>query len=195
MRLCALSLPANCHSQGRPPTYRAPLSSKSLANFYLQYSHAILEHWGRGERLLLGDVDEYVASDQPTTISNILSCTGWPDQAHITRFDVMCSEDVCPGDGETEAKVWESPERYPLQHYGLMNRQKWSIRPPKVVVSPETVRHFFVHDGLVVPGGQDAPVPPKCGYIVHPRSLYSKRSNKTDFSHDVSWHWLFEKTL
>lgn len=144
-------------------------------------------------RVLLGDVDEFLVTDEPSNITQVLTCTGWPDQAHITRYDVMCSGDACPGDGENEAPVWRSPEKHPLRHYSLINRQSWSIRPPKVVVAPGKVRHVFVHEGFVGPEGIEAPVDRECGYIVHPRSMYQKRTNRTDFQTETDWHWPFRE--
>lgn len=163
----------------------------------LQYSHGLLENWGRGLRILVGDVDEFLVTPQPGNITSVLACTGWPDQARLRRFDVMCSGPRCPGDGESEADLWRSPEKYPLRHYNLIDRTAMSTFfgvLPKVIISPERVQHFYVHEGVVVPGGTDVDVPEECAFMVHVLCLYSKRSEKVNFHLDTSWHWFLDQS-
>lgn len=140
---------------------------------------------------MLGDVDEFLVTDKPSSITKVLSSLGWPDQARVMRYDVMCSGKVCQGDGDNEWPLWWSPDEQPLRHYTLIDRQGDSSRDPKVIVSPEMVQHHFVHYASVLPEGSDILVPPERAYIVHTRSLYWKRTNKTDFHRDTSWHWLY----
>lgn len=160
----------------------------------LQYSHALLENWGRGVRILVADVDEFLVTPQPGNVSTVLACASGADQARLRRFDVMCSGERCPGDGQSEVDLWTSPEPHPLRLYNLIDRGAMSTmfgRLPKVIVSPERVRHFYVHEGVVVPGGTDVEVPEECAFLAHVLCLYSKRSDKVNFQLDTSWHWLF----
>ncbi|GAQ81924.1 hypothetical protein KFL_000940330 [Klebsormidium nitens] len=161
----------------------------------LQYSHALLENWGRGLRILVADVDEFLVTPHRGNVSTVLACARGADQARLRRFDVMCSGERCPGDGQSEVDLWTSPEPHPLRHYNLIDRSAMSTffgRLPKVIVSPERVRHFYVHEGVVVAGGADVEVREGCAFLAHVLCLYSKRSDKVNFELDTSWHWLFE---
>lgn len=162
----------------------------------LQYSHGLLESWGRGLRVLVCDVDEFLVTPEPGGIATILECANGLDQAYIQRFDVMCEGSRCSSTGQGDTELWESPSRDPLKYYTLMDRNASSVswnKWPKALVVPEKVRHFDVHEGAVLPGGWDGTVSESCAFLLHVLSMFKARTETTaNFVVDTSWQWMFE---
>lgn len=74
----------------------------------LQYNHAILAHWGLDVYINTMDNDEFLATNEPTNVSQMLvnGCIVPHGNTNALRYDIRCGS--CNG---TETDLWRFPQK------------------------------------------------------------------------------------
>ena len=150
----------------------------------LQYNHAMLAHWGMDIYMNPLDIDEFLATKRPSSVSKMLRNGCIMSQGHTTdmRFDIRCGS--CQGN---EADLWLSTES-PLAYY---NETDWGVRlRGKPVYHVDNTFSMAIHESGIFHHDRDHHS--DCFFHIHMVNLFSERRDHTDtdFSDDVSWNWV-----
>ena len=152
----------------------------------LQYNHAMLAHWGLDVYINPLDNDEFLATNKPTNVSEMLANGCIMPEGHTTalRYDIRCG--TCQG---VEGDLWLSQKtENPLSHY---NETDWRVRlRGKPVLHADNSFSMAIHEAGVFHRGQEHHS--YCFFHLHMVNLYSVRRDKSDteFTSDISWNWM-----
>ena len=152
----------------------------------LQYNHAVLAHWGLGVYLNPMDIDEFMASEKPRSIAQLLQsdCIVPGGQTLLYRYDVRCGS--CT---EGESQVWLSNRSNPLAKY---NETDWKVRlRGKPILYADTSYSMAIHESGDWHGGVQHYK--QCMFHIHLVNLFAPRRGTEDdaqFRNDTSWDWL-----
>ena len=154
----------------------------------LQYNHAMLAHWGLDVYINPLDNDEFLATNKPTNVSEMLANGCIMPEGHTTamRYDIRCGQ--CQGE---EGDLWLSEQtRNPLTHY---NETDWRVRlRGKPVFHADNSFSMAIHEAGVFHHGREHNS--YCFFHLHIVNLFSSRRDKSDteFTDDVSWNWVLD---
>ena len=157
----------------------------------LQYNHAMLAHWGMDVYMNPLDIDEFLASKEPTTVSSMLQDGCIMSRGHTTdmRYDIRC--DDCHG---SDANLWlQDSDVSPLTHY---HQTDWRVRlRGKSVIHVDNTFSMSIHEAGTFHHGRDHHS--DCFFHVHMVNLFTERRDDTDtdFTDDVSWNWVLDQAL
>ena len=159
----------------------------------LQYNHAILAHWGLDVYLNPLDIDEFMATNSPMTVAQLVEnqCIVPGGQTLLYRFDIRCG--TCQAN---ESSIWSHATENPLSFY---NETDWQIRlRGKPIVYADTSFSMSIHEAGDFHGGAALWKPVSCMFHIHVVNVFGYRrgtSHNTKFSNDTSWDWLVQPAL
>eukprot|EP01025_Chloroclados_australasicus_P045465 TRINITY_DN4977_c0_g1_i2.p1 TRINITY_DN4977_c0_g1~~TRINITY_DN4977_c0_g1_i2.p1 ORF type:complete len:195 (-),score=14.17 TRINITY_DN4977_c0_g1_i2:137-721(-) len=163
-------------------------------------SHALLAHWGYDVRLIIGDVDEFVATPiAHQSIHTLFNSCDIQALSYIQRREYLCM--LCMKElSSFERSLWEgrvnqsTPVKY--YDYSKVQQSKGHNNNPKGIVDPNKICTWSVHTGVPIQENLEFyNIASDCLYLAHLRHMFRERksleNDLENFVEDSFWLWMF----
>ena len=148
------------------------------------WGQAILAGWHRPSKMLITDVDEFLAFNSTWSVQEFLDkCVGDASHATVHRRDTACR--ACQNaesdasffgwkDSALSTSISHDCQGTELQQYGPITHE-YNVWISKLIVDPQRVLGFVIHVGHVL-SGEAVVVNSTCGTVLHLVNLWRNRS-------------------